>query len=278
MLGGAGTSPVPYAWIALGAKGDGSSTLRTDQDNALVFADGPSGAGRRDSAVLSGPAGRVISGLERVVSAMAKGVHGRQSRWCHPSGLEEYYRHWLAISIIRGRDSSDLYLLRLSSHFRPVRFYDRTRSFISDCLGSGRGFSGTCGDGGPSRDPSRVFQEAGRRKNRRAQESDEPEGERTQHLWWMQSGPSALDQRIFETNTLDRLSPWWKRTVSPRPKPIDLRMPSTHHAGTDPHHVSTINRRGEPDNYINPESSASSSVHAEGGVQDHRPASQTLNT
>ena len=36
---GLGRPPVPYAWIALGSEGRREQTLRTDQDNAIVFAD-----------------------------------------------------------------------------------------------------------------------------------------------------------------------------------------------------------------------------------------------
>jgi hypothetical protein len=36
---GYGRPPVPYAWLALGSEGRREQTLRTDQDNALIFAD-----------------------------------------------------------------------------------------------------------------------------------------------------------------------------------------------------------------------------------------------
>ena len=36
---GLGRPPVPYAWLALGSEGRREQTLRTDQDNAIVFAD-----------------------------------------------------------------------------------------------------------------------------------------------------------------------------------------------------------------------------------------------
>jgi CBS domain-containing protein len=41
-----GAAPTPWAWIALGAEGRMEQTLLTDQDNALVYADGAAGEGR----------------------------------------------------------------------------------------------------------------------------------------------------------------------------------------------------------------------------------------
>lgn len=40
-----GPPPVPWAWLALGSEGRKEQTLLTDQDNALVFADGAEGEG-----------------------------------------------------------------------------------------------------------------------------------------------------------------------------------------------------------------------------------------
>jgi CBS domain-containing protein len=40
-----GPPPAPYAWLALGSEGRGEQALLTDQDNALVHADGEGGSG-----------------------------------------------------------------------------------------------------------------------------------------------------------------------------------------------------------------------------------------
>ncbi len=64
----------------------------------------------------------------------------------------------------------------------------------------------------------------------------------------------ALDQRIFETNTLDRISALVEKDVLSQAEADDLRDAfNVIMLVRIRHHVSVINRGGEPDNYVNPE-------------------------
>jgi CBS domain-containing protein len=60
---GYGRPPVPYAWLALGSEGRREQTLRTDQDNALVFADGLPEEEEEVQKYFLNLAERVVSGL-----------------------------------------------------------------------------------------------------------------------------------------------------------------------------------------------------------------------
>lgn len=61
---GLGRPPVPYCWLALGSEGRREQSLRTDQDNALVFANVPDASKARIKEWFGGFAERVVAGLE----------------------------------------------------------------------------------------------------------------------------------------------------------------------------------------------------------------------
>jgi CBS domain-containing protein len=80
---GAGHPPLPYSWVALGSEGRREQTLRTDQDNALVFED--------PAVAEEGPAAAYFGRLAREVSAAlvsvgfpvcAGGFMASNPRWC----------------------------------------------------------------------------------------------------------------------------------------------------------------------------------------------------
>jgi CBS domain-containing protein len=70
---GLGRPPVLYAWIALGSEGRREQTLRTDQDNAIVFDDVPPEREEEVQRYFLDLAGRVVSGLERCGFPRCKG-------------------------------------------------------------------------------------------------------------------------------------------------------------------------------------------------------------
>jgi CBS domain-containing protein len=88
-----GPPPAPYAWIVFGSEGRMEQTLLTDQDNALVFADG--GVERRDW--YRSLAERVNADLEAAGfppcpgGYMARGWHGPLSDWA------ERFRGWIDV-------------------------------------------------------------------------------------------------------------------------------------------------------------------------------------
>ncbi|MFH1058746.1 MAG: DUF294 nucleotidyltransferase-like domain-containing protein [Pseudomonadota bacterium] len=95
---GLGRPPVPYVWMALGSEGRREQTLRTDQDNALIFANLPA---EREPAVKQwflAFAGRVVAGLERCGFPRCPGeVMASNPRWCQTDEQwQQTFARWLA--------------------------------------------------------------------------------------------------------------------------------------------------------------------------------------
>jgi CBS domain-containing protein len=94
---GHGPPPLPFAWLAAGSEGRREQTLRTDQDNGLVYLDPP--------AELEGAAAKYF---ERVATAMAEmlarlgfppcpgGFMASNPRWRQPQAVwRRYFRAWM---------------------------------------------------------------------------------------------------------------------------------------------------------------------------------------
>jgi CBS domain-containing protein len=96
--GGQGPPPVAYGWLVFGSEGRREQTLRTDQDNGLVYAD--------PSAEQAEPAARYFRALadEAVAGLLAVGfppcpggAMASNPRWCRPlAAWRAYFRDWLA--------------------------------------------------------------------------------------------------------------------------------------------------------------------------------------
>jgi CBS domain-containing protein len=80
-----GAPPVPFCWLVLGSEGRREQTLRTDQDNALVYEEPPGGQRGWAQTYFAAFAGRVIDGLVRLgyprcpADSMAS-----NAKWCQP--------------------------------------------------------------------------------------------------------------------------------------------------------------------------------------------------
>lgn len=109
--------PVPFCWLVLGSEGRREQTIRTDQDNALVYADPP--AGLRDWAerYFGLFAERVIAGLVRLgyppcpANSMASNPQWRQplSTW------RRYFADWVGNPAPQNLLYSSIYF-----DFRPL--------------------------------------------------------------------------------------------------------------------------------------------------------------
>jgi CBS domain-containing protein len=82
---GLGRPPVPYTWMALGSEGRREQTLRTDQDNAIIFTNVPAESTERIQKWFLGFAERVVDGLERCgFPRCLGGVMASNPEWCQP--------------------------------------------------------------------------------------------------------------------------------------------------------------------------------------------------
>jgi CBS domain-containing protein len=79
--------PVPFCWLVFGSEGRREQTLRTDQDNGLVYADPPAELAARASAYYARFATGVVQGLQSVGYPLCEGgFMASNPQWCRPLG------------------------------------------------------------------------------------------------------------------------------------------------------------------------------------------------
>ncbi|MBE9581672.1 MAG: cyclic nucleotide-binding/CBS domain-containing protein [Proteobacteria bacterium] len=94
---GLGPPPVSYCWLALGSEGRKEQTLRTDQDNAIIYSD-PEPASNQDvQEYFLRLAQGVVSGLESCGFPRCKGgVMASNPQWCQPETVwKNYFSRWI---------------------------------------------------------------------------------------------------------------------------------------------------------------------------------------
>jgi CBS domain-containing protein len=92
---GHGRPPVAYSWLVTGSEGRREQTLKTDQDNALIYADSPKDG---EAAVyFSLLAERMGAALVRLgFPACPGGFMASNARWCQPERVwHEYFASWM---------------------------------------------------------------------------------------------------------------------------------------------------------------------------------------
>jgi CBS domain-containing protein len=89
---------LPWAWLSLGSEGRGEMSLLTDQDNALVYRDPPSGEAEKAEVWFWTLGERANSALADCGFALCEGgIMARNPRWRHPlSEWKETFRRWIS--------------------------------------------------------------------------------------------------------------------------------------------------------------------------------------
>ncbi len=94
---GHGPPPMPYAWLAGGSEGRREQTLKTDQDNGLVYRDPPAELQTEAAAYF----GRLAAGMEKTLVELGfprcdGGFMASNPRWCQPeSTWRRYFGSWM---------------------------------------------------------------------------------------------------------------------------------------------------------------------------------------
>jgi CBS domain-containing protein len=114
---GLGRPPLPFCWLALGSEGRREQTLRTDQDNALVYADPPPGFAKPAAQYFGALSQRVMDGLLRLgyprcpADAMAS-----NPKWRQPLAVwRGYFAEWARETTAQNLMYASIYL-----DFRPL--------------------------------------------------------------------------------------------------------------------------------------------------------------
>jgi len=89
-----GPPPCPYAWIVLGSEGRYEQTLRTDQDNALIYADAEASEAESYFAAL---AQQVVAWLVQCGFPLCPGeIMATNPQWRQPLAVwQNYFRGWI---------------------------------------------------------------------------------------------------------------------------------------------------------------------------------------
>jgi CBS domain-containing protein len=91
----AGPPPVKFAFIVLGSEGRKEQTLKTDQDNAIIFEDTP--GEEKAGAYFSALGEKICTWLDRAGYALCKGeIMAKNSKWCQPLPVwKKYFSDWI---------------------------------------------------------------------------------------------------------------------------------------------------------------------------------------
>jgi CBS domain-containing protein len=95
-----GPAPVAFAFMILGSEGRMEQTLKTDQDNAIIYSDVDGAASSSTQQYFLALAETICNWLDEVGFAFCKGdIMAKNPRWCQPiSKWKDYFHSWIRIS------------------------------------------------------------------------------------------------------------------------------------------------------------------------------------
>jgi len=138
---GLGPPPVPYCWLALGSEGRKEQTLRTDQDNAIIFADPEATKEDAVKTYFLNLAERVVFGLDCCGFPLCKGEFmANNPRWCQSETIwKGYFSRW-----INQASPKDLRNCTVFFDFRPLvgasELAEQLRAFLNNEILRSRAF------------------------------------------------------------------------------------------------------------------------------------------
>jgi CBS domain-containing protein len=136
-----GTPPARFVFMILGSEGRGEQTLKTDQDNAIVFEDVPSAELDKVSDFFLELGKNVCGMLDRVGYTYCVGdIMAQNPKLCQPLSVwKEYFTQW-----IHAAEAEDLLQASIFFDFRggygDMRLIDALREHLMGSIGSWSGF------------------------------------------------------------------------------------------------------------------------------------------
>jgi CBS domain-containing protein len=126
-----GPPPMPYCWLGLGSEGRREQTLRTDQDNALVYRDPPRELAATAESYFTDLANRAVAALERCGFPLCEGgVMATNAQWRQP--LEVWRGHFARW--VRRPEPEALYKASIFFDLRPIAGDDSLADALWDDL------------------------------------------------------------------------------------------------------------------------------------------------
>jgi CBS domain-containing protein len=136
-----GPSPVPYCWVVLGSEGRREQTFKTDQDNALIYADPEEEDRARASEYFEALAVFAQEALERCgYPPCPGGWMASNPRWRLPlSAWQEMFQRWIGEAEYHAVEDA-LILLDMRPVAGDFRLYEQLASRNAEQLRNGRLF------------------------------------------------------------------------------------------------------------------------------------------
>jgi len=136
-----GPPPVKFAFMIMGSEGRKEQTLKTDQDNAIIFEDVNKENLESVNAYFLKIGEHVCNMLDKIGYDFCKGdIMAKNPKWCQPVSIwKKYFKEW-----IYNANSDALLQISIFFDFRfgygDIGLVNELRENLFDVLGNGKGF------------------------------------------------------------------------------------------------------------------------------------------
>ena len=136
-----GPPPVKFVFMILGSEGRMEQTLKTDQDNAIVFEDTPPGSQKKATQYFIKFSERVCNGLDEAGYALCKGgVMAKNANWCQPlSTWKSYFKRWIHTAEPEALLQASIFF-DFKAGYGDVELITQLRQYLFDTLMNWPGF------------------------------------------------------------------------------------------------------------------------------------------
>ena len=251
---GLGRPPVPYCWIALGSEGRREQTLRTDQDNAIMFANVPVKEETEVKRWFLLFSKRVVKGLVSCgFPRCVGGIMASNPKWCQTeSQWQETFLDW-----VNDPNPVTLMMVSIFFDFRPIyaqsEFPDALRERLHQAIRHSKSFLPFMAKNSLRETPPLGFL-----RQFVVEKSGEHKNEVNLKLRGLNPVVNsarvlALDLRVNTTNTLERLEEIEGRGIIDELFAADLREAYSFIALLRiTRHLEARAAGQQPDNFVNP--------------------------
>ncbi len=130
-----GPAPAPFVFLIVGSEGRNEQTLKTDQDNAIIYADvsKPESKAAKEYFLKFGE--RVCTWLDQAGYDFCKGdVMAKNPKWCQPLSIwKRYFYSWIRVSTPKDLMQSNIFF-DLRGGCGNIELVDELRLFLFESL------------------------------------------------------------------------------------------------------------------------------------------------
>lgn len=130
-----GPAPAEFVFLIVGSEGRNEQTLKTDQDNAIIYADVTKSESRAAKAYFLKFGERVCTWLDQAGYDFCKGdVMAKNPKWCQPLSLwKRYFYSWIRVSTPKDLMQSNIFF-DLRGGCGNIGLVDELRLFLFESL------------------------------------------------------------------------------------------------------------------------------------------------